>query len=109
MRPASIECQKMSCLLLYLYISWNSGVYKSCYLNNSQVQLDRVPDAVENEEELDENAAKGQDATHDDAWNGFGKKGLHWDLPWDLVCPYWHFNHLWGEKGGEKNTKTQFK
>lgn len=33
-----------------------------------------VPDAVENEEELDENAAERQDATHDDAWNGLGKK-----------------------------------
>lgn len=54
----------------------------------------RVPDAVENEEELDENAAEGQDATHDDAWNRFGKKGLRWDLPWDLVCSHWHFNHL---------------
>lgn len=59
-----------------------------------------LPDAVENEEELDENAAEGQDAAHDDAWNGFGKKGLLWDLPWNLVCSHWQFDHLWGRGGG---------
>lgn len=33
-----------------------------------------IPNAIEDEEELDEDAAKGQDATHDDAWHRFGEE-----------------------------------
>lgn len=43
------------------------------------------PDAVEDEEELDEDAAEGQDAAHDDAGQRPGVEGLLGDLPGDLV------------------------
>ena len=52
------------------------------------------PDAVEDEEELDEDAAKGQHATHDDARQGAGVQRLVWDLAWDLVCAHWMLNGL---------------
>lgn len=48
------------------------------------------PYAVKDEEELDEDAAEGQDAAHDDAWQGSGKEGLLGNLPRDLVC-----SHRW--------------
>lgn len=49
-----------------------------------------LPYAVEDEEELDEDAAKGQDAAHDNARHGFGEEGLLRNLSWDLVC-----SHRW--------------
>lgn len=44
-----------------------------------------LPDAIEDEEELDEDAAEGQDAPHDDAGDRLGEERLFWDLSGDLV------------------------
>lgn len=46
------------------------------------------PDGVEDEEQLDEDAAKGQHPTHDDARQRSRVHTLLGDLPWDLVCPH---------------------
>ena len=43
------------------------------------------PDGVEDEEELDEDAAKRQDAAHDHAWHRLRVQRLFRDLAWDLV------------------------
>lgn len=43
------------------------------------------PDGVQNEEQLDEDAAEGQDTTHDDAWQGLCIHALFRNLPRDLV------------------------
>lgn len=43
------------------------------------------PDGVQDEEELDEDAAEGQDAAHDDARQRLRVYALLGDLPWDLV------------------------
>lgn len=43
------------------------------------------PDGVQDEEQLDEDAAEGQDATHDDAWQGLCVYTLLGNLPGDLV------------------------
>lgn len=49
----------------------------------------RRPNGVEDEEELDEDAAKGQYSTHDDAREGPGVYTLLGDLPGNLVCSHW--------------------
>ena len=46
------------------------------------------PDAVEDEEKLNEDAAEGEDAAHDDAGDGLGVDGLVRNLPRYLVGPY---------------------
>ena len=46
-----------------------------------------APDAVKDEEELDEDASEGQDTAHDDTGDGLGVDGLVGDLPGDLVGP----------------------
>ena len=48
----------------------------------------RGPDRVEDEEELDEDAAEGEDAAHDDARDGLCVNTLVRDLPGDLICPH---------------------
>lgn len=53
-----------------------------------------VPNAVENEEKLNEDAAKGEDATHHYTRDGFGEEGLLRDLTGDLVCSHWLLNCL---------------
>lgn len=45
------------------------------------------PNTVEYKEKLNEDASKGEDATHDDARDGLGVDRLVWDLPGDLVGP----------------------
>ncbi len=63
-----------------------------------------IPNAVEDEEELDEDAAEGQDAAHDDARHGFGEEGLLRNLAWDLVCSHWWLDALLKQEN--KNTPT---
>jgi len=46
------------------------------------------PNAVENEEELNEDAAEGEDAAHDDSRERARVDGLVGDLARDLVCPH---------------------
>lgn len=43
------------------------------------------PQGVEDEEELDEDAAEGEHSAHDDAGDGHSVHGLVWDLAGDLV------------------------
>lgn len=50
------------------------------------------PNAVENEEKLNEDAAKGEDATHHYTRDGFGEEGLLRYLTGDLVCSHWLLN-----------------
>jgi hypothetical protein len=44
------------------------------------------PNRVKDKEELDKNAAEGQDAAHDDTWNWLRVDGLFGDLARDLIC-----------------------
>lgn len=61
-----------------------------------------LPNAVEDEEELDEDAAEGQDAAHDDARHRFGEEWLLRNLAWDLVCSHRWLNALLKQEN--KNT-----
>lgn len=47
------------------------------------------PDGIKDEEELDEDATKGQHASHDDTGQGLGVHALFRDLPGDLVGSHW--------------------
>jgi len=47
-----------------------------------------APDAVQDEEELDKNAAKWEHSTHDDAGDRLGINALVRNLPGDLVGPH---------------------
>lgn len=49
------------------------------------------PDGIEDEEELDEDAAKWKDTTHYDAWEWLCVYTLLRDLPGDLVGAHWVF------------------
>lgn len=53
-----------------------------------------VPNAVEDEEKLDEDAAKGQNSTHYNTRDGLGKERLLRDLTRDLVGSHWLLNCL---------------
>ena len=44
-----------------------------------------LPDTIEDEEELYEDTAKGEDATHEGGGYGMREPVLVWDLPRDLV------------------------
>lgn len=63
-----------------------------------------IPNAVEDEEELDEDATEGQDAAHNDARQGFGEEWLLRNLAWDLVCSHWWLDALLKQEN--KNTPT---
>ena len=52
------------------------------------------PDAVEDEKELNEDTAKRQDASHHDGRQGLVHACLAWDLPRNLIGPYWKFHWL---------------
>lgn len=60
-----------------------------------------LPNAVEDEEKLDKDAAKGQNSTHYNARNRFCKERLLWNLTGDLVCPHWLLNRLFKRRIGE--------
>ena len=47
------------------------------------------PDAVEDKEELNEDAAEGKDATHEATRYGVGEPVLVWDFTGNLIGPYW--------------------
>lgn len=68
------------------------------------------PYAVEDEEELDENATKGQYATHQRAGDRVGQPALVWDLTRNLIGPHRLFNRLGGESTHRNtSTLTQFR
>lgn len=48
-----------------------------------------LPNAVEDEEELDEDATEGKYSTHHYTRDGFSEKGLLRNLTGDLICPDW--------------------
>ena len=47
------------------------------------------PDAVEDEEELNEDASEGEDTAHDDAGDGLGVDRLIRNLSRNLIGPHW--------------------
>lgn len=65
-----------------------------------------VPYAIENEEELNEDAPKGQDPTHYDPGDRFCEERLLRNLTRDLVCSHWLLNCLYKSRkfSGEKHT-----
>lgn len=72
------------------------------------------PDAVEYKEQLNEDASKGEDTTHDDARDGLGVDRLVRDLSGDLVGPHWLLNWWFSEskvstnKGeGDRDSKPE--
>lgn len=52
------------------------------------------PKGVENEEELDEDAAEGEDTSHDDARSWTSVNALVRHLTRDLIRPHWMFDRL---------------
>ena len=68
-------------------LSLNSYYNKSVIFNN-------LPDAVENEEELDEYASERQDSAHRNPWQSFRVKWLVGNLARDLIGSYWMLNRL---------------
>ncbi len=92
MRPAEKHCT----------VRTKTSILKSTHFSMIWFQI--IPNAVEDEEELDEDAAKGQDAAHDDARHGFGEEGLLRNLAWDLVCSHWWLDALLKQEN--KNTPT---
>ena len=55
------------------------------------------PNAVENEEELNENATERQNSAHDDARQWLSVEILWWNLARYLVCSYWLLDRLFLE------------
>lgn len=53
-----------------------------------------LPDAVENEEELNKDAAKRKNPTHYYSWDWFSEERLFWNLPGDLICSHWLLESL---------------
>jgi len=60
-----------------------------------------LPNAVENEEKLDEYATKGQDPTHDDTRYRLCKERLLRNLTRDLICSHWLLDRLHGSRKRE--------
>lgn len=56
------------------------------------------PDAVEDEEELDEDAAEGKDPSHERGRDTVGQPGLVRDLSGNLVGTHWLLHDL--QQGG---------
>ena len=70
------------------------------------------PDAVQDEEQLDKDAAEGEDSTHDDAGDGLGVDGLVWNLSGNLVGSHWLLNPWFseskvGSNKGERNGDSE--
>lgn len=65
------------------------------------VQL-RRPDGIQNEEQLDEDASKRQNSSHDDPGNGLGVDGLLRDQPGDLIRPHRMLQCLKNREHSEK-------
>lgn len=53
-----------------------------------------LPDAVENEEELDKDAAKGKYPTHYYTGDRLCEERLFRNLPGDLICSHWLLDSL---------------
>ena len=58
-----------------------------------------TPEAVQNEEELNENTTKGQNTPHHDGREGLVHASLVWYLPRDLVHSHWELVRLMGQEG----------
>lgn len=56
--------------------------------------LPGLPDTVQDKEQLYEDAAEGQNPSHDDARQWLGVEGLLRNLTWDLIGSNWVFNGL---------------
>ena len=51
--------------------------------------IEHSPDAAEDEKQLDEDTAKGQDSAHGNAQPRLCVQWLWWNLAWDLVRACW--------------------
>ena len=72
----------------------NSGTNKDVDFIEQQIFCSFSPDGVEDEEQLDEYAAKGQNSSHDDTRERLRVERLLRDLTRDLIGPHWMFNTL---------------
>lgn len=72
----------------------NKANIPECYHKYHNDQTFDLPNAVQNEEQLNKDAAKGQNATHDHARKRFGIQALRWHLTRNLVCPHRMFDWL---------------
>ena len=68
--------------------------YRSASLSAYKTDILSWPDAVENEEELNEDAAERQNSTHQNSGNGTDVHGLLRDLTRDLIGAHWMLNCL---------------
>lgn len=64
-----------------------------------------LPDAVQNEEELDKDAAKRKNATHHNSRYRFSEERLLWNLPGNLICSHWLLNGL---HSGQEQEKKEY-
>lgn len=77
------------CVCMYMYIC-----ALVCMRDEEKCIKDELsdkPNTVQDEEQLDENAAKGQNAAHKNARQPLGVALLWWHLPGNLVCSDWLF------------------
>jgi len=58
------------------------------------VKSTSLPNAVENKEELNEDAAKWKNSTHQNSRDSADVCGLLWDLTRNLIGTYWMLNCL---------------
>lgn len=85
--------------LLFLILNWLrmfklNARYQTSVTRAVITTKQYSPNAIQNEKELNENTAKGQDATHYDTRQWFCEKGLFRNLARNLVCTNWVFNRL---------------
>lgn len=62
-----------------------------------------VPQAVQDEEQLNEDAAKWKDASHEGGGDGMRQPALVRNLSWDLVGSDWLFRSLQKRTNKKKN------
>ena len=86
---------KCNSQFFYTHVSVLEILFKLCYWQNS-------PYAVENKEELNEDASERQDSAHQNAGDGPCVEGLVRNLAWNLVGAHWMLNRL-------QNDKNKFK
>lgn len=65
-----------------------------------------LPDAVENEEELDKDAAKGKYPTHYYTGDRLCEERLLWNLSGDLICSHWLLDSLHRSRKKKRNDDT---
>lgn len=67
-----------------------------------------LPDAVQNEKELDKDTAERKNPAHYYSGDWFSEERLFWNLPGDLICSHWLLNSLRGDSNRRKKEGHSF-